>query len=390
MKKIVLISTADWDTKPWTNKQHMAVELAELGFKILYIESSGIRQPGFNKKDSLRLLKRLLKGIRGIFKVKKNIWVLSPLLIPFHSKRIFKIINRFILKRILRTALNKINFNNYDCLTYNPLCLNFLDIMNPAIIIYHCVDDLSVIPGVIKEVIEKADYTLVKKCDILFVTNNELLNKWEKIKNNNIHYFPNVADYNHFAKARTTIKIPLDIENINKPIIGYIGTISDYKINFKLVIDIALMKPEWNWIFVGGEREGQKSKELEYLKSLSNVYFLGYREYTELPEYLSTFDIAVLPLNLNEYTESMFPMKFFEYLSAGCPVIATGIPALEDYTKAYKKAETAEQFIKAAEEILKNKGPENPEYCDEIAEKHTYKKRLNSMLKIINNFRLRK
>ncbi|EFC2759870.1 glycosyltransferase family 1 protein, partial [Escherichia coli] len=79
-KNIIILSTADWDNPFWTNKQHVALDLAKKGYNIFYIDSLGLRKPGLNKKDFKRIFNRLVKGIRPPKKVHQNIKVWSPVL----------------------------------------------------------------------------------------------------------------------------------------------------------------------------------------------------------------------------------------------------------------------------------------------------------------------
>ena len=74
--------------------------------------------------------------------------------------------------------------------------------------------------------------------------------------------------------------------------------------------------------------EGDPETDLAELMGLRNVHLLGPRPYGQLPSYLRGFDLALLPCPMNAYTRSMFQMKFFEYLAAGLPVVATDLPAL--------------------------------------------------------------
>src|SRR3990167_9929766 len=89
----ILFATADWDAPYWTNKQHTACYLANLGLRVLYVESMGLRPPSINRKDIHRIWQRLKKGFKSPHAAQHNIWVFSPLIIPFkhHSPWIRKI-----------------------------------------------------------------------------------------------------------------------------------------------------------------------------------------------------------------------------------------------------------------------------------------------------------
>jgi glycosyltransferase involved in cell wall biosynthesis len=378
-RDILLIATADWDTKPWTNKQHMARSLALRGFRIVYVESLGLRRPTSDRRDFARIVRRVRRAVRGVRRVDANIWVVSPFVLPLHGNASVRRMNTLILSTLIKKSLRSLDFSRCICWTYDPLTTSLLDHFAPEFTVYHCVDDLSAVPGIERKLLARADVSLVTRADVVFVTNPILRDRWLEVKGKDVHYFPNVADYEHFSKARKGAPIPPEIATIPSPRIGYVGTISDYKIDLEMVLQIAQQRPDWHWVFVGEAREGQRSETMKRLRRLANVHFLGYREYAFLPEYLGSFDIATLPMRINNYTISMFPMKFFEYLAAGRPVLATELPALADYRAAYRMVRTAGDFIEAAENILGGDFPD-PIYCEAIARAHTWQRRTDEML----------
>ena len=333
MAHIVLISTADWDHPLWTNKQHVACCLSDLGHSVLYVESLGMRPANTSSKDLLRIFKRIIKGFRTPKKVYKNIWVWSPIVIPGASNRIILDVNRKIISIGLRINLLIIGLR-YDWLwTYNPLIRRFLNIQIFSKTIYHAVDAIQEQPNMPKLLIEKEERKLCQLVDYVFATSPQIessLSPYSK----RIRYDPNCCDYNHFSKAIeiSNENIPNDLLEISSPRIGFIGAISSYKLDFNLISDVALRNPNWNFVFIGPTSEGEAFTDLSLMKKRKNIYFLGYKSYSQLPYYCAGIDIAWLPLQINSYTQSMFPMKFFEYLAAGLPVVSTAINSLTSFS----------------------------------------------------------
>src|SRR5262249_51154926 len=144
-------------------------------------------------------------------------------------------------------------------------------------------------------------------------------------------YCPNATDVTHFATARDGGAVPEELAAIARPRLGYVGVLSDFKIDFELIERAAALSPAWQFVFIGDEREGQGSAAIARLRARPNVHFLGWRPYALLPKYLRGIDVALLPQRLNDYTRAMFPMKYFEYLAAGKPVVATPLPALAEF-----------------------------------------------------------
>ena len=97
MTDFVLLSTADWDHPLWTNKQHVACSLADLGHRVLFVDSLGVRAPRGDRSDAGRIVRRLKRGLRGPRQVRPNVWVVSPLVLPGQSSGVLGRLNRWSL-----------------------------------------------------------------------------------------------------------------------------------------------------------------------------------------------------------------------------------------------------------------------------------------------------
>jgi len=379
---IVLLSTADWDNPFWTNKQHVAVELARLGHKIFYIDSLGLRRPSASRQDLRRILGRLLKAARPPRQVRPGLWVWSPIIIPFQGYASARRINRLLLKAGLFFWLRVLSLKRETLWTYNPMTTQLIPLDRFRRVVYHCVDEIKAQPGMPIDIIEAAEGELIKKADICYVTSEHLLLTRRAI-NANTHYFPNVADFDHFSRALDeSTALPLDIEAVPRPIIGFIGAVSGYKLNFPLLKLMAERHPEWSIVLIGKVGEGDPGTDVSSLKSIPNLQFLGPRSYEVLPAYLKAFSVAILPSALNEYTRSMFPMKFFEYLAAGKPIVATELHALRDFAHVANLALDSELFIAGVEAALRGEGASLEVRLD-LAREQTYRSRTKKMLQLL-------
>ena len=98
---------------------------------------------------------------------------------------------------------------------------------------------------------------------------------------------------------------------------------------------------------------------------------------------MGALDIGLLPLLINDYTRAMFPMKFFEYLAAGLPVVSTALPALHEFASIHGVGQGATAFAAAIESALAGRGPKPPDVDDPLLQANSWDARLDQMLAII-------
>ena len=158
------------------------------------------------------------------------------------------------------------------------------------------------------------------------------------------------------------------------------GAIDAYKLDLGILLQLARRNSAWRFVLIGPVGECDPSTDVSGLLACPNVELVGPVAYGDLPSWLAHGDVALLPLQLNGYTRHMFPMKFFEYLSSGLPVVATAIPALETHADvAWLCPPAVEAFERAIEAALAGAGP-NLDQRLERAATQTYEARTASML----------
>jgi len=142
------------------------------------------------------------------------------------------------------------------------------------------------------------------------------------------------------------LAVPAELAALPAPRIGFVGAISAYKLDLTLLETLARRHPHWSFVLIGPVGEGDPSTDVAALAALGNVHLLGTRPYNALPAYLKGLDLGLLPLRLTPYTQAMFPMKFFEYLAAGLPVVATAIDALQPFASLALLAPTHRRSLR--------------------------------------------
>ena len=380
MADVILLSTADWDHPLWTNKQHLAVSLADAGHRVLYVDSLGVRSARAGRSDARRILRRLRRSLTPLRQVRQRIWVVSPLVLPGRVSGLAGRLNRWSLNLALFWADLRLDLRTPLLWTFNPNTRFYLKLGRFQAAIYHCVDRIQAQPGMPVAALESAEKDLCGAVNAVFTTAPQLQEALAPL-NAGTHLFGNVADAGHFGQACSgTLARPKDMPPIAGPCLIFIGAIDAYKLDLGLFEALVARNPQWTFVLIGPVGETDPSTDASPLIAHSQVHWLGPKPYSALPAYLAAADVALLPLQLNEYTRHMYPMKFFEYLAAGCPVVATAIPSLEDQADvAFLCPPEVDAFQAAIIAVLKGEGPPREQRLARAAE-FTYDRRTASML----------
>lgn len=349
-RDLILFSTADWDAQFWTNKQHMAMQFAEHGWRVLYVDSLGLRQPSLNSKDIFRIFRRLKKSFPYPRQVHDRIWRVSPLVLPFHSHPAFRACNAVILRASILWHMYLLNMRTPLILTYNPTISSLCASLPHSSVIYHCVDNLCAAPHINSTIISEGERALASVADLCFTT-SPLLQERMKLLFARTVYEPNVCDYALFSQARSEcLPEPEAISRIPHPRALFIGALSQYKVDFDLLKSLAQRMPHVHWVLIGAEGEGQPDSRR--VPQLHTIHHIGPKKHAELPAYMAHADVAILPAPHNAYTAAMFPMKFFEYLAAGLQVVTTNLPALQEFSHLCFMADGEDAFAERINEVL--------------------------------------
>lgn len=367
---VVLLATADWDATVWTNKQHVALALNDLGARVLYVESLGLRMPKLDGIDIARIFRRLGRLFQAPKEVRRGIWRWSPPSIPLQKYRVVRLFNRLLISAFLRFWTNRLLGSNLLLWTYNPMTL---DLIRPVAskVIYHCVDDIASQPGMPSAEIRQSEAKLVAQADYVSVTSLALLHKWRDVRD--VSYYPNCVDANHFSRQRGSDPLA----GIPQPRIGFVGTIAEYKMDGSLLLNVFSERPDWNLVLVGPVET--LGNDLAALLELPNVHHIGPHPYEELPSYIQNFNVGIIPSRINAYTRSMFPMKFFEYQASGIPVVATRLPSLVEFAHTAYLGEEHE-FKDLLELAIRDGVVASQETLNSILTSHSYRSRTLAML----------
>ncbi|TZE83594.1 glycosyltransferase [Calorimonas adulescens] len=223
---------------------------------------------------------------------------------------------------------------------------------------------------------EKDMAEIKRKANIVFTVSRKLYNyMWP---HENLHMLKNGADFEHFNKARFIYTHPPKDIPTGKPIVGFIGALSTW-LDWDIIRDTVVSNPSYNFVFIG-----PKYSEFSVPFKAQNAFFLGRKEYIQLPQYLQYMDVCMIPFKITEMTEGSDPIKFFEYMSAGKPVVSTPLPEIISSGLAYIAEDTA-SFSKMIGRALREKDF-NIEKRIEFARKNSWANRAKQAADIIDSY----
>jgi glycosyltransferase involved in cell wall biosynthesis len=344
---LICLSTADWDAPLWTNKQHLMQRLAAAGNDVLYIDSLGLRTPSASAQDASRIVRRLKAWRPFARPVAERVLRDSPLVLPFHGNPAAARLNAKLLKARTRRNEARHGLERPVLWTYTPTAIQIHSPRRHSALVYHCVDDLAAYPGVDRDAFEANERALVQIADVCIASSRPLAAMLRERGAKRVLYWPNPADTRAYAAARAG-----QPHGRERPVIGFIGAVQEHKLDLDLVRACAELRPDWDWRLVGPVGLGIRDSAIDRDSFPGNVHFPGGLHRDDLPAAVAGFDAAVIPYRVNDYTISVFPMKVFEYLAAGLPVVSTPLPSLDGEVEHVEFASAPEKFVAALERGL--------------------------------------
>ena len=329
---IICFSHLRWDFV-YQRPQHLLTRFAK-DCKVLFFE-----EPVFEANEG--------KAYLSFSQRQGDVWVIVPHLPEGLSKSSIS----SILTELVDSILSNEKIETFAFWYYTPMALEFTSRYTPGLTIYDCMDELSAFKFA-PEQLKNLEKKLMAKADLVF-TGGQSLYEAKKTQHANIYPFPSSIEKEHFASARTHKMEPDDQICIKGPKIGFYGVI-DERFDIDLIDQIAEAKPEWQIILIGPVVKIDPA----ILPRHANIHYLGSKTYSELPAYLSGWDVSLIPFLLNDSTRFISPTKTPEYLAAGIPVVSTAIrDVVHPYgiNKLVHIGSSASDFIKVIEQELQSK-----------------------------------
>ncbi len=344
--KTILCFASGYDAPP-TSKHHVMHILAERNI-VLWINYHASRKPTTSSSDLAHIFNKLGEIFSGMQRPRKNLFVLTPLVLPLPGSAWAKHLNRFLLINQIRLALARIRLGPTQIWSFTPDISYLLGNFGEEKVVYYCVDDHASFSGYDRNQVLRDEKDLCQKSDLV-ITTSLALQKAKSPWNPNTMRVPHGVDYDHFSRAvREELPCPDDLASIPRPRLGFFGLIRDW-VDLDLLAEVARQRTDWHFVMIG---DADSNVNISQYRDARNIHVLGRRPYETLPALCRRFDIGLIPFKINELTIAVNPIKLREYLAAGLPVISTPLPEVQLYQEYIQIVSSPLEFVVAVEKCL--------------------------------------
>jgi glycosyltransferase involved in cell wall biosynthesis len=369
---ILCFAPDPWDDI-WRNRHQIMSRLARHNL-VIYVEPrpylrnvwAGLRQGAVRPSQ---MGSRLRKAMDGLYVYTPPMWA------PISGREPLASLTRWGRERDLRAAMRRLGAERPILWLVRPDQSDLPGRFGEKVCVYQIVDEYSGYGGLTperREAVLARERRLIERADLVFVTSPALLQSKGQYNPNHTHLIPNGVDYEAFSRELDNHALPPDLEALPRPRIGYVGALND-KVDFALLCELARQRRDWSLVLVGpwGVRE---DADAFALRQEPNVHFLGKQDVALVPRYIKDLDICLMPYKLNEWTRNIDPLKLYEYLAAGRPVVSTPIPAAIPFARWIAIAEDSRQF--QAEQALAEDSAEARAARRKEASRHSWDARV--------------
>jgi len=359
-KDIICFPIINWDYR-FQRPQHILEKFSEKGHRIFYLT---VNLKSINKNYHIKELSN------NIYQIELNSPKFFDILKDKFNESLVSNIILSIKEAKKDLKLDAISFVEFP--TWSPLVIELKKELDFKII-FDCLDEYTGFSNVIKER-EIEEKILLENSDFVTCSSLHLYEKNQKFTSN-LLYLPNAGEFDHFNKTPSQILL----QNYKKPIIGYFGSIADWFDN-ELIEYVAKKRPDYTFIFIGYTF----GSNIQQLKKLTNVHFLGERPYSELPKYLYAFDVCLIPFKNVPLISATHPVKIYEYMGAGKPVVTTNMKELIPMKELCYISYSKEDFLQKIDQALHEKDEDIVQQRIDFASKNTWSHRINTLYSKLN------
>jgi glycosyltransferase involved in cell wall biosynthesis len=285
----------------------------------------------------------------------------------------------------IRTILRQLDFVSPVLWLYPPHSAPLIGEFNERLSVYHCIERFSGDQrGIKKKVMTGQENALLSKVDIVFVHSRGLQELYDGLTRHPIEFINSAADVEHFQRE---VDIHPTMADIPEPRLVVMGTL-DSRIDFVLLRAIASIRPDWQLVLIGQLKESPQGAS-SFIR-LPNVHYLG-QQPSKPFHHCSGRNVGLIPYRITEMTRYINPLKAYEYLASGIPVISTELPELSPLSKWIRIVTVNHPghelktglFLEEIETAMLADSTELRDERRQLAREYSWDARVSSMLEVI-------
>lgn len=318
-------------------------------------------------------------------KINERLTVYTPYAFPPFSQQNVWVHRRntHLLVSQIKKLIQRFSYREYLLGVSWPFWGSTLKELRPRWSYYDCSDDFLNFPGLKtnKEMLKKFEEELLQSVNLVFCSSRKIKED-KSILHPHCFLIPNGVDSPFLQAVKAKGEVPCEMQDMRRPILGYVGTIGEW-VDLDALIHLARSRTDWSLVMIGPSASRRVSS---MLRGIPNLLTLGERRYEELPNYLRNFDLCLIPFKVNEFTRSIYPTKFHQYLGAGKPVVSSPLPDLEPFEPWVAFYTDPGELEMKVERALNEDSEEKKRERRRVASENTWDRRVSSMVEIFNTF----
>jgi glycosyltransferase involved in cell wall biosynthesis len=353
-RDIICLSTHYWDERRFRKQEFMS-RFADAN-RVLFVEPSFsiARRPEahLEKVASNRILRAKVEPRKSGLHILK-----PPRGFPKWTDPRVERLSYRRYGRIIARATARLGFRDAILWLYHPSYVYALDAIPHRQLVFDLVDDLTAYQGdrtCRAHVVEGQVKAVVERSDLLVVTAGTLLERYRPLARR-IARIPNGFDAQKFSPGAGGAAVPPALEHVPRPILGFVGTIFTL-LDFDLLSATARAHPDKSLVLVGPV-EATAEEALAGLTARPNVFHVGPQPQSSIPAFIAAFDVCLNPFAKGPVADSVSPLKVYEYLAMGRPVLSAPMKSLqmEEAGSAVAFGDGAEEFSRQIEVCLSDR-----------------------------------
>lgn len=388
----VIFLDADWGTTTQRNRQHFLI--AELARQLAgRSRLLAVERPVCPWTGPVRTRQKYvewLRGRRGLRQADTNLFLYTPAVLLHNvvaaSVPGLTALNRRLLQALLSCVLKRLDFRTDRLIAWihHPYQLEDMGLVGERLLVYDCYDDyLNQARGRRLADLQRREVAILTRADLVLAA-SERLREALQGRARHVHLVPNGVEFEHFVQAASGETGPAWQDD--GPVLGFTGKITP-RLDFALLARLAASHPDWRLVLIGSqEHTTELSRDSAYREFVAapNVHLAGPRPYQELPAQMRIFDVCLLPYAASDpFNAACSPLKLYEYLATGKPIVSTDLPAVRPFDSLVCIARDAEEFERQVAAALQERDDTLRAQRSAAARQNSWERRAEQVIALI-------